>query len=93
MYCCNSKTPVVQTEITVDGVKRRRKCSVCNKLIYTLEKEIPAPIKKPVPLPDERGLYKPKDVPAIKMQKVEVRRKNEDRKMRVSNYFIEDDYD
>ena len=83
----------MQTEITKEGVKRRRKCSVCNKLIYTLEKEIPPPEKKPVPLPDERGLYKPKDVPAIKMQKVEVRRKNEDRKMRVSNYFIEDDYE
>lgn len=93
MYCCRSKTPVVQTEITNDGVKRRRKCSVCNKLIYTMEKEVPPPEKKPVPLPDSRGLYKPKEVPVIKMQKVEVRRNNEDRKMRVSNYFIEDDYD
>jgi hypothetical protein len=57
--------------------------------LYTLpEKEV-----KPVIYPDARGLYQPKDVPAIKMQKVEVRRKNEDRKMRVSNYFIEDDYE
>jgi hypothetical protein len=93
MYCCRGKTPVVQTEITKEGVKRRRKCSVCNKLIYTMEKEIPPPEKKPVPLPDERGLYQPKDVPKIKMQKVEARRSNEDRKMRVSSYFIEDDYE
>lgn len=93
MYCCNSKTPVVQTEITEEGVKRRRKCSVCNKLIYTMEKEIPPPEKKPVPLPDERGLYKPNDIPKIKMKQVELRRNNEDRKMRVSNYFIEDDYE
>jgi transcriptional regulator NrdR family protein len=90
MYCCNSKTPVVQTEITKEGVKRRRKCSVCNKLIYTLEKEVPAPIKRPVPLPDERGLYKKPDAVALKMRKVENRRNNEDR---VPSYFIEDDYD
>lgn len=93
MYCCRSKAPVVQTEITKDGVKRRRKCSVCNKLIYTLEKEIPPPEKKPVPVPDSRGLYKKPDVATLKMQKVEARRSNEDRKMRVSNYFIEDDYE
>lgn len=90
MYCCRSKTPVVQTEITNDGVKRRRKCSVCNKLIYTMEKEVPPPIKKPVPLPDERGLYKKPDAVALKMRKVENRRKNEDR---VPSYFIEDDYE
>jgi len=90
MYCCRSKTPVVQTEITKDGVKRRRKCSVCNKLIYTMEKEVPPPIKKPVPLPDERGLYKKPDAVALKMRKVENRRKNEDR---VPSYFIEDDYE
>jgi len=58
-----------------------------------MEKEVSPPEKKPVPLPDDRGLYKPKDVPAIKMQKVVVRRSNEDRKMKVSNYFIEDEYD
>jgi hypothetical protein len=80
----------MQTEITKEGVKRRRKCSVCNKLIYTLEKEIPPPEKKPVPLPDERGLYKKPDVAVLKMRKVENRRKNEDR---VPSYFIEDDYE
>ena len=90
MYCCRSKTPVVQTEITNDGVKRRRKCSVCNKLIYTMEKEVPPPEKKPVPLPDERGLYKKPDAVALKMRKVDNRRKLEDR---VPSYFIEDDYD
>jgi hypothetical protein len=63
---------------------------VCNKLIYTLEKEVPPPEKKPVPLPDERGLYKKPDAVALKMRKVENRRKNEDR---VPSYFIEDDYD
>lgn len=90
MYCCRSKTPVVQTEITNDGVKRRRKCSVCNKLIYTMEKEVSPSEKKPVPLPDSRGLYKQPDVTTLKMRKVETRRSNEDR---VPSYFIEDDYD
>lgn len=57
--------------------------------LYTLpEKEA-----KPVIYPDARGLYQPKDVPKIKMQKVEARRSNEDRKNKVSNYFIEDEYD
>jgi hypothetical protein len=78
----------MQTEITKEGVKRRRKCSVCNKLIYTLEKEVPPPIKRPVPLPDARGLYKKPDAVALKMRKVENRRKNEDC---VPSYFIEDE--
>ena len=52
---------------------------------------LPEKEAKPVIYPDERGLYQPKDVPAIKMKKVEVRRNNEDRKMRVPSYFIEDE--
>ena len=52
---------------------------------------LPEKEAKPVIYPDERGLYKPKDVPKIKMKKVEVRRSNEDRKMRVPSYFIEDE--
>lgn len=52
---------------------------------------LPEKEAKPVIYPDERGLYKPKDVPKIKMKKVEVRRNNEDRKMRVPSYFIEDE--
>jgi hypothetical protein len=85
----------MQTEHKTEGIRRRRKCEVCKKLFHTMESLYILPEKeaKPVIYPDARGLYQPKDVPAIKMQKVEVRRKNEDRKMRVSNYFIEDDYD
>jgi hypothetical protein len=55
-----------------------------------MEKEVSPPEKKPVPLPDSRGLYKQPDVTTLKMRKVETRRSNEDR---VPNYFIEDDYD
>jgi hypothetical protein len=53
-----------------------------------MEKEVPPPEKKPVPLPDERGLYKQPDVATLKMRSVENRRKNEDR---VPSYFIEDE--
>jgi hypothetical protein len=51
---------------------------------------------KAVPKPDDRGLYATeKDVAAVKMSKVEVRRKNEDirNKDRVPSYFIEEEDD
>jgi hypothetical protein len=50
-----------------------------------------------IPKPE---VVKPKIAPApvklpkaVKVSKVEVRRKNEDRRDRVPSYFIEDDYD
>ena len=46
-----------------------------------------------VPKPDKKGLYTKQDAAAVKKIKVETRRKNEDRKNRVSSYFIEDDFD
>ena len=95
MHCCDSKTVVVETQQREEGIWRRRRCDTCKKLFYTMEVLYVAPekIPKPViqaPRPDERGLYKPKDAVAIKTKKVETRRRNEDR---VSNYYIEDDYD
>jgi hypothetical protein len=44
-----------------------------------------------VPKPDVKGLYTKPDAAEIKKQKVELRRKAEDRRMRVPNYFIEED--
>ena len=95
MWCCGSKSVVMQTEHKPEGIRRRRRCDVCNKLFHTMESlhMLIEKEAKPVIYPDERGLYQPKDVPAIKMQKVVVRRSNEDRKNKVSNYFIEDEFD
>lgn len=59
------------------------------EVLYVAPEKIPKPVIQ-APRPDERGLYKPKDAVAIKTKKVETRRRNEDR---VSNYYIEDDYD
>jgi transcriptional regulator NrdR family protein len=85
----------VSTTIQFNGeVKRHRKCKECGDTFITLESVIEALPKgrpaKQMPVPDERGLFKNEDVSAIKMQKVHVRRKNEDR---VSSYYIEDDYE
>lgn len=106
---CGGKSNVTTTEQKPNGVFRRRKCEVCRTNFATMEMEIETfgtgsrnqygETRKPkalpvVPKPDERGLYATdKDVAAVKMKKVDVRRKNEDirEKMRVPSYFIEDD--
>lgn len=49
------------------------------------------PKTQAVPKPDAQGLYTKPDAAEIKKQRVELRRKAEDRRMRVPNYFIEED--
>lgn len=85
----------VSTTVQLNGeVKRHRKCKACGSNFVTIESVTEyMPVgrpAKPKPVPDARGLYTPPDAVALKMQKVEVRRKNEDR---VSSYYIEDEYD
>jgi len=43
------------------------------------------------PQPNAQGLYTVPDAKEIKAQKVETRRRNEDRKTRVPSYFIEEE--
>ncbi len=109
MKCsCGGKSNVTTTEQKPNGVFRRRKCEVCKSNFATMEMEIETfgtgsrnqygETRKPkaVPKPDDRGLYATdKDVAAVKMSKVEVRRKNEDirNKERVPSYFIEEEDD
>lgn len=96
MQCpkCSAGSSVSTTVQLDKEVKRHRKCKACGSNFVTIESVIEStPVgrpAKPKPVPDPRGLYKPADAVALKMQKVEVRRKNEDR---VSSYYIEDDYD
>ena len=103
MKCkCGGTTLVTTTKQIPEGIFRRRKCSVCKEIIATLESEVSTPgsgrytkegTRKPktLPKPDNQGLYTKPDVKIIKAQKVETRRKNEDRKARVPSYFIEEE--
>jgi predicted RNA-binding protein YlxR (DUF448 family) len=101
MKCvCGGETEVVNTR-TVDGYKRRqRKCVLCAQSFYTKEVRISGidiePVTtKPKPKPDKRGVYTKETAAEVKQQKVDARRNLEDlqekRRMRVSNYFIEDE--
>jgi len=54
--------------------------------------------RKPIPTPDDKGLYTAPDAvevrklqAEIKNKKIELRRAAEDRRARVPNYFIEED--
>jgi hypothetical protein len=47
--------------------------------------------RKPKPKPDAKGLYSAPAAKELKAQKVDVRRKNEDRKSKVPSYFIEEE--
>lgn len=104
MKCeCGGHTSVSSTVQRPDGVLRRRKCNTCTRNFTTMEYEVSTPgagahnhVRKAtaktrvVPKPDVKGLYAKPDAAEIKKQKVELRRKAEDRRMRVPNYFIEE---
>jgi len=95
MFCdCGSrKSSVTTTTRLENSVRRHRKCSDCKKNFFTVEtRELVSPQSQPKsqPQPDERGLYTPKGAMSLKMSKTLTRRKNEDR---VSNYYIEDNYE
>jgi hypothetical protein len=75
----------VSTTVQLNGeVKRHRKCKSCSETFITLESVIEKlPVGRPAkqtPVPDERGLFTRADANAIKMQRVLVRRENEDKR-------------
>ena len=105
MNCkCGGNSQVTSTtkESTLGGVVRYRKCGECGTRFQTLETIIetrsagrpPNPLKFKAP-----PVYTPEQVSKIKAVQTAVRRKSEDirenqqRRSRVSSYFIEDDFD
>lgn len=104
---CGGSSKVSSTVQLPEGVLRRRKCETCDKSFATLEsmastpgagahnqvvnKDKPPSLKPRKPKPDTKGLYTKPAAAEIKKQKVELRRKAEDRRNRVPNYFIEED--
>ena len=104
MKCkCGGNTQVTTTlkQSTLDGVVRYRKCSECGVRFQTLETviETRSPGRPSNPLKFKAPtVYTPAEVSKIKAVKVAARRKTEDiqekkQRDRVSNYFIEDDFD
>lgn len=94
MKCpCGGNTAVIDTRTIDNTPKRKRKCELCNQAFYTAETFVRMATGKPEkkPKPNEQGLYTVPDAKKIKAQKVEVRRKNEDRKAKVPSYFIEEE--
>jgi len=94
MKCpCGGDTAVVETRTVDNTPKRKRKCELCNQSFYTLETflEMAAGRSGRRPQPNAQGLYTVPDAKEIKAQKVETRRRNEDRKTRVPSYFIEEE--
>ena len=105
MKCkCGGNSQVTSTvkQSTLDGVLRYRKCESCKARFQTLETVIetrsagrpPNLVKFKAP-----PVYTPAEVSKIKAVQTAVRRKSEDirenqqRRSRVSSYFIEDDFD
>ena len=93
--CGAAKSSVINSRPVDNYIKRQRRCDSCGASFHTKEERVFEKVKlgrpaKPRPVPDARGLYTLPDAVAIKMKKVEARRKNEDR---VSSYYIEDEYD
>ncbi len=96
MKCqCGGDTHVIDTRKVGDGIRRFRKCKVCERKMVTLETFVEslgkAPVKKARAAPQPKP--KPPKVPVAtsNKRKVEVRRRLEDMKLRVPSYYIEDD--
>ena len=90
MLCdCGGRTEVVNTRQIDQGVRRQRKCVTCRASFLTTEYR-DAPKPKPAPPP---VVEKPmaKKAAEIQRKRVEARRKNEDRRSYVPNYFIEEE--
>ena len=84
---------MIETRTVDNTPKRKRKCELCDQSFYTLETflEMAAGRSGRKPQPNAQGLYTVPDAKEIKAQKVETRRKNEDRKPKVPSYFIEEE--
>jgi len=87
MLCdCGGRTEVVNTRQMEQGVRRQRKCVTCRASFLTTEyRDAP----KPAPPVVEKPMAKM--AAEIHRKKVEARRKNEDRRSYVPNYFIEEE--
>ena len=86
--CGNKRSAVINTVKMGKGIRRQRRCTGCNTNFYTMEALYVKPVTEKIK-PDERGLFTKPDVAKINKEKVEIRRRIEDR---VPSYFIEDDY-
>ena len=101
MKCyCGGDTNVTSTVKSLAGVLRRRKCSACGERGQTMEVWVEPKYKKTrlegaglPPVPEEKDIYTTSEASQIKQRKVAARRLNEDRKLRVPSYFIEDEED
>ena len=90
MQCpkCSAGSSVSTTVQLDKEVKRHRKCKACGNNFVTIESVIEyVPVGRPA---KQKPVPAATDTLSARVQKVEVRRKNEDR---VSSYYIEDDYD
>ena len=99
MKCkCGGDSSVTSTVKNNTGVFRRRKCHSCGEKFQTMEVVVEPKYKKaklePLPpVPEEKDIYTKKEAIQVKRRAVAVRRINEDRKLRVPTYFIEDEED
>ena len=104
MKCkCGGNTQVTTTtkHSTLDGVLRYRKCEACKARFQTLETVIETRNagRPPTTTVKRLPVYTPAEISKIKAVQTAVRRKSEDirenqqRRSRVSSYFIEDDFD
>jgi transcriptional regulator NrdR family protein len=99
--CANERTNVAQTLVHESGsVKRRRKCFDCGATFSTLETVHEVDLKKGRPataIVKPKQLYTKEDAALVHKIKTDIRRKNEDavakKKNKVSDYYIEDDFD
>jgi len=102
MKCkCGGDSAVTTTlKPVTGGVVRHRKCRVCGDRFHTMESIIESRgVGRPVTKIPQQPIYTPAQAAEIQAKKVNARRKGEDiqekrhRRDRVSNYFIEDDFD
>jgi transcriptional regulator NrdR family protein len=99
MKCkCGGESNVTSTVKIDTGVFRRRKCYSCGEKFQTMEVVVEPKYKKHKPealppAPKEKDVYTKKEASEVKRRAVAVRRLNEDRKLRVPSYFIEDEED
>lgn len=94
MKCkCGGNTVVVETRVVEDVPKRKRKCILCSQAFYTAEVFLEMAMGRSGRRTKDNPPPKPMAQKAaeIHRKRVEVRRKNEDRKSKVPSYFIEEE--
>jgi transcriptional regulator NrdR family protein len=77
MICreCNARSYVVISQRHATGVRRLRRCNNCGVSAYTFETWTNEPAPQPA-----KAVYTEAEVKAMKQNKVDLRRKNEDRR-------------